>query len=116
MSDSIFTQIIKKQIPATIRFENDDFIVIDDLYPKAPIHVLIIPKIAYESLEAVGENDRDFHHKLLAVARQVAKQLGINDNYKLFMNVGKQVQDVHHLHLHLMGGYKNKSDHLSFSE
>jgi histidine triad (HIT) family protein len=115
-ADSIFTKIIKREIPAKIRFEDDDFIVIDDLYPKAPVHVLIIPKIAYESLEAVPSDDHDFHHKLLAVARQVAKQLGISDNYKLFMNVGKQVQDVHHLHLHLMGGYSKEQSQVTFQE
>lgn len=116
MSDSIFTKIIKREIPSTVRFEDDDFIVINDLYPKAPIHVLIIPKKPYESLEAVQLDDDLFYAKLLKTARQVAKDLGIADNYKLFMNVGKQVQDVHHLHLHLMGGYVGGKGHFNFNE
>lgn len=116
MSDSIFSKIIKREIPSTIRFEDDDFIVINDLYPKAPVHVLIIPKKAYESLEAVDLNDDLFYAKLLKTARLVAKNLGIADNYKLFMNVGKNVQDVHHLHLHLMGGYKAGKGHFNFKE
>jgi histidine triad (HIT) family protein len=116
MSDSIFTKIIKHEIPAVIRFENDDFIVIDDLHPKAPVHVLIIPKKAYESLEAVDPNDDVFYAKLLKTTRQVAKDLGINNNYKLFMNVGKNMQDVAHLHLHLMGGYKTKKGRYNFNE
>lgn len=109
MNDSIFTQIIKRQIPATIHFEDDDFIVIDDLYPKAPVHVLIIPKQPYQSLEAVDFADSEFYTKLLQTARRVAEQLGISDNYKLFMNVGEKVQAVQHLHLHLMGGYQTET-------
>ncbi len=116
MADSIFTKIIKREIPSTIRFEDEDFIVINDLYPKAPIHVLIIPKKAYESLEAVDFDNDIFYAKLLKTARLVAKDLGIAENYKLFMNVGKNVQDVHHLHLHLMGGYKAGKGHFDFNE
>jgi histidine triad (HIT) family protein len=116
MADSIFSKIIKREIPSTIRFEDDDFIVIDNIYPKAPIHVLVIPKKAYESLEAVDFDNDLFYAKLLKTARLVAKDLGIADNYKLFMNVGKNVQDVHHLHLHLMGGYKADKSHFDFIE
>lgn len=115
-TDSIFTKIIKREIPAKIRFEDDDFIVIDDLYPKAPVHVLIIPKQPYASLEAVPIEDAQFTHRLFSTARKVASQLGISDNYKLFMNVGEKVQAVHHLHLHLMGGYSKEKSQLTFQE
>lgn len=116
MTDSVFSKIIRKEIPATIRFEDEDFIVINDLYPKAPVHVLIIPKQPYTTLEEVAFDDDVFYAKLLKTARQVAKNLGIADNYKLFMNVGKQVQDVHHVHLHLMGGYAGGKGHFDFNE
>lgn len=116
MTDSIFTKIIKREIPSNIRFEDDDFIVIDDIHPKAPVHVLIIPKKAYESLEAVELEDDLFYAKLLQTARKVAKILNTSDNYKLFMNVGKKVQDVWHLHLHLMGGYQEGKGHFEFRE
>lgn len=116
MSDSIFTKIINREIPSTIRFEDEDFIVVDDIHPKAPIHVLIIPKKPFESLEAVEFSDDVFYAKLLKTARKVAKDLNIFDNYKLFMNVGKEVQDVPHLHLHLMGGYKTGKGHFNFNE
>jgi histidine triad (HIT) family protein len=108
MSDSIFSKIIKREIPATIYFEDEDFIVIKDIYPKAPVHVLLIPKKVYASLEAVDLNDDLFYAKLLKLARQMAKKLQIADNYKLFMNVGDQVQAIPHLHLHLMGGWQHK--------
>lgn len=116
MADSIFSKIIKREIPSTIHFEDDDFIVIDNIYPKAPIHVLIIPKKAYESLEAVDFDNDLFYAKLLKTARLVAKDLGISDNYKLFMNVGKKVQGIYHLHLHLMGGWDEEKKVSLFSE
>ncbi len=116
MADSIFSKIIKGEIPSAVRFEDENFIVINDIYPKAPVHVLIIPKHPYESLEAVDFDNDDFYASLLKTARKVAKDLGISDNYKLFMNVGKNVQDVHHLHLHLMGGFDQKSGKSLFKE
>jgi len=115
MAETIFSKIIRREIPSTIRFEDDDFIVINDIHPKAPVHVLIIPKKAYESLEAVDLSDDVFYAKLLKKTRQVAKELDIANNYKIFMNVGKEVQDIQHLHLHLMGGWKQTKPVL-FSE
>lgn len=106
---SVFTKIIKRELPATIRYEDDEFIVIDNIAPVAPVHLLIIPKQPYASLEAVDPEDTQFHARLLQVARLAAKQLGIQKNYKLFMNVGSQVQAIHHLHLHLTGGWATTS-------
>lgn len=115
MSDSIFSKIINREIPSNILFEDQEFIVIRDIHPKAPIHVLIIPKKAYQTLEEVAFDDDIFYAKLLKLARQMAKKFNITDNYKLFMNVGNKVQDVPHLHLHLMGGWEQKKSAL-FSE
>lgn len=108
-SKSIFTKIINREIPANIRYENDEFIAIDDINPAAPVHILIIPKKPYETLEEVEQNDEKFHANLFLTARKVAKLAGIEKNYKLFMNVGLKVQAVHHIHLHLTGGWKNMS-------
>ena len=108
MSDSIFTKIIQREIPATIQYEDDAFIAIDDINPKAPVHVLIIPKKPYQTLEAVDLSDTDFHAQILLVARKVAKKMNIAENYKLFMNVGERVQEVHHIHLHLTGGWQQE--------
>ena len=108
MSDSIFTKIIQREIPATIRYEDDAFIAIDDISPKAPVHVLIIPKKPHQTLEAVDPSDTEFHAQILLVARKVAKKMNIAENYKLFMNVGERVQEVHHIHLHLTGGWQQE--------
>lgn len=105
MSDSIFTKIIKHEVPATIRYEDNEFIAFDDIHPHAPVHVLVVPKVQYATLEEVPDSDHEFHAKLLLVGRKVAKQLGIGDNYRFAMNVGFDVQAVHHVHLHVLGGW-----------
>ena len=104
-NESVFTKIIKRELPATIFYEDAEFIVIDNINHVAPVHFLVIPKKPYRSLEEVALTDDHFHAKIVQIARQVAKQLGIEKSYKLFMNVGEQVQAVHHLHLHVTGGW-----------
>lgn len=105
MSESLFTKIINRELPSTIRYEDDEFIAINDIHPAAPVHVLVIPKHPYETLEHINDQDAEFHAKLLQTVRRVAKEVGIADNYKILLNVGKQVQQVPHVHVHLMGGW-----------
>src|SRR5687768_935165 len=107
---SIFTKIINREIPAKIVFENDEFIAFHDVQPSAPVHVLLVPKHHYITLEEFPESDEGLHGRLLLAARKVVKELGIADNYQLFMNVGLNVQDVHHVHLHIKGGWKNSPE------
>lgn len=106
---SIFTKIINREIPATIEYEDDEFIAIRDIHPQAPVHVLVIPKHEYQTLEDVATSDGDFHAKLLVAARTVAKKLGIAQNYRLLMNVGAKMQEVPHVHVHLMGGWDKQA-------
>lgn len=109
-SDCIFCKIVSHELPSTIIYEDKNFIVIKDIKPIAPVHVLVITKKPYTSLEEVELTDSTMHAELLQTARKAAQQLGIADNYKLMMNVGKKVQFVHHIHLHLIGGWdKHKS-------
>jgi histidine triad (HIT) family protein len=112
----IFCQIVHKEIPATIRYEDEKWIAFDDMHKTAPQHVLLIPKTHYASLEAVDSVDKDFHAELLLTARKIAHQLGIQENYKLFVNVGKKVQAIHHLHLHIMGGWGKEKNRLGLDK
>lgn len=105
MPDSVFTQIVHHQIPAKIVYEDDIFIAFEDIHPKAPVHVLIVTKEPYASLEKIAVEDTNLHANILITARKVARKLGIADNYKIAMNVGPGVQAVQHFHLHLMGGW-----------
>jgi histidine triad (HIT) family protein len=107
--DSIFTKIIKRELPATIRYEDDEFIAFNDIHPHAPIHILLVPKKPYRTLEEVDADDAAFHAKILQTARHVAKLVGTADNYRLVMNVGEGVQAVPHVHLHILGGWKDTS-------
>ncbi len=109
MTDSIFTQIINRPIPATIRYEDETFIAFDDIYPAAPIHVLLVPKKPYEKLQDVPEEDAVFHAQYLKTARHVANLVGVGENFQLKMNCGDAVQAVPHIHMHIMGGWKDTS-------
>lgn len=108
---SIFTKIVQRQIPAKIRYEDDTFIAFDDIHPKAPVHVLLVTKEEYPTLEDIDIADEQLHAQLLLTARKIAKELGIQDNYKLMMNVGRDVQLVHHVHMHILGGWPRKEKH-----
>lgn len=100
---SIFTKIINKEIPANIEFEDDKCIVIHDINPKAPVHLLIIPKKEIPSIIDLEDNDSDLIGYLFLVARDIAKKMNL-DGYKLIFNVGeKGGQEIFHLHLHLLG-------------
>jgi histidine triad (HIT) family protein len=105
---TIFEKIRDRQAPAEFVYEDDEVMVIHDLHPVAPVHVLIIPKKHFYTLEDLSLED-ELPAKMIKVARQVAKTLDISDNYKLFMNVGHKVQVVPHIHLHLIGGWEKPS-------
>lgn len=107
MSDSIFTKIINRELPSTIRYEDDEFIAFDDITPSAPVHVLVVPKKPYQTLEDVEIQDTLFMGKLLRVCRIVAQDMGIKENYRLAMNIGSELQAVMHIHVHVVGGWKS---------
>lgn len=79
---------------------------IEDRFPVAPTHVLVIPRRHVDSLHAMGEADRDLLGHLLLVARAVAEKRGVHETgYRVLTNVGKEGgQTVHHFHLHVLGG------------
>ena len=103
----IFCKIIKKEIPAKIRLENDDFIAFDDINPKASIHVLLIPKKHIHSIAGAEDSDFELIGKMLMTARDLAKELNLTSGYRLVFNNGADSgAEVDHLHLHILGGGK----------
>lgn len=108
MANSIFTKIIKREIPADIVFENEEIIAIKDINPQAPVHILIIPKKEIPTINDLTPDDLPLIGKLVDVARQIAKEKGIEkDGYRLVFNVNEGAgQTVFHIHLHLIGGRK----------
>jgi len=100
--DCIFCKIIKKEEPAEIVYENENFIVIKDIKPKAPVHLLVIPKTHIFSLKDIKEKDKELMGELILTSQKVASQKKLK-GYKLLINVGREGgQIIDHLHLHLL--------------
>ena len=106
MSKTIFEKIILREIPANIHFEDQDVIVIDDINPVAPIHLLIIPKKRIKTLNDISEEDSNLIGRLFQIAKQMAKKLNIDESgYRTIFNCNNDGgQTVFHIHLHLIGG------------
>ena len=104
MSDSIFSKIIKREIPATIIYEDDLALAFRDVNPQAPVHFLVIPKKPIVKLSEATTEDQSLLGHLLIVASKVAAQEGLED-FRLVTNNGAAAgQSVFHLHLHVLGG------------
>jgi histidine triad (HIT) family protein len=108
MAETIFAKIIRKEIPAKIVYEDELSLAFHDIHPRAPVHILIIPKKPIESLEDVAPEDQSLIGHLFLVVRKVAAQMGIADHgYRIAINCREGGgQEVPHLHLHLLGGRK----------
>jgi histidine triad (HIT) family protein len=110
MKDCIFCKIINKEIPAKIHFEDKEVIVIEDVNPKVPIHLLVISKKHLKSLNETNVKDQKLLGKLLLTAAKIAKKEKFAQNgYKIIINTGANAgQSVKHLHLHLLNGNYQK--------
>lgn len=106
MIDDVFCKIINGELPSEKIYEDNDYIVIKDIHPEAPVHLLIITKNHYESLHDFKEKDAELLGKSFLVAEKVAQQVGIHDKgYRLIINEGEHGGKlVPHFHIHLLGG------------
>lgn len=108
MTDTIFHKIIRKEIAAKIEYEDDDCIVIHDIAPKAPIHLLVIPKKDLTGIGAMSEADQALIGKLVFVATEMADRFKTREAFRLVMNNGERAgQVVMQLHIHVLGGWKS---------
>ena len=104
-TETIFSRIIRREIPARIEHEDDLCLAFHDVAPQAPVHLLVIPKQPIPSLADVTAADEPLLGHLVAVASSLARKLGLDNGYRLVVNSGHDGgQTVHHLHLHLLGG------------
>jgi histidine triad (HIT) family protein len=104
MSETIFSKIIRKEIPADIVYEDDLTLAFRDLHPQAPVHILIIPKQPIVSIATAEPTDRELLGHLLLTVKRVATQEGLENGYRVVINTGEDGgQTVFHLHLHLLG-------------
>ncbi len=105
-ADCLFCKILAGDVPAELVYESDEAIAFRDISPRAPTHVLIIPRQHIETINDLGPGDAALIGKLFLVAQQLAKDEGISDNgYRVVMNCNADAgQTVFHLHLHMLGG------------
>jgi histidine triad (HIT) family protein len=114
MEDTIFGKITRGEIPTDFLYEDDQCVVIKDLYPQAPTHVLIIPRKPIPMLSMASEEDQALLGHLLVVAGKIADQLGVADAFRLVINNGTGGgQTVFHLHLHILAGRDMKEGELA---
>jgi histidine triad (HIT) family protein len=106
MESCTFCKIINKEIPASMVFEDEKMIAFNDINPQAPIHILLIPREHFSSLNEIPEEKKNILSHLLLKARQIAQEKEIAEKgYRIVLNTARDSgQEVFHIHLHLLGG------------
>ena len=105
MSKTIFSKIIRREIPANIVYEDDFALAFKDVNPQAPTHILVIPKKPIAKVSEATIEDQSLLGHLLLTVKKVAAEAGLSDGYRVVINNGNDGgQTVNHLHLHILGG------------
>ena len=106
VEETIFSKIIRKEIPADIVYEDDLVLAFRDIAPQAPVHFLIIPKKDIPTVNDITEDDEVMLGRLFSAAARLAKEYDVDESgYRLTVNCNSDGrQEVFHLHMHLMGG------------
>ena len=105
---TLFTQIINREIPADIVYEDDVCLAFRDINPQAPVHILIIPKKEIVSIATLTQDDREIVGHIMIKTAEIAKLEGIEESgYRVVTNINEDAgQSVFHLHFHILGGRK----------
>lgn len=107
--ETIFSKIIRREIPADIVYEDDLALAFKDVNPQAPVHILVIPKQPIPQISDAESQDHALMGHLLLTAKRVAQQVGLDNGYRIVINNGSDGgQTVYHLHLHILGGRQMK--------
>jgi histidine triad (HIT) family protein len=102
MTDTIFTKIINREIPANIIFEDELCIIIEDISPQAPLHYLAIPKKEIIGVSDLDDNDNDIMGHLMLTIKKQMQNINVS-NYRLVINNGSEAgQTIFHLHIHIL--------------
>lgn len=101
----IFCKIVEGQIPSTAVHQDEHSYAFADIDPKAPVHILIVPREHIASLDEAGASKQALLGHLISTASKIAQQKGLADGYRVVINTGKDAgQSVEHIHVHLLGG------------
>ena len=105
MNDCIFCKIIKGEIPTKKIFEDEHIYAFEDINPQAPVHILVIPKEHFSSLNAIPEEKKAVLSHILMKARDIAQERDIGESgYRIVLNTGRNAgQEVFHIHFHILG-------------
>ncbi len=105
MTETLFTKIINREIPADIIYEDDECLAFNDINPQAPVHILLIPKTPIDKLVNATAEHQDLLGRLMLKAADIAREQGYEDAFRLVVNNGASVgQTVFHLHIHILAG------------
>ncbi|MEO1622335.1 MAG: histidine triad nucleotide-binding protein [Cyanobacteria bacterium J06632_3] len=103
--ETIFSKIIRREIPADIVYEDDLCLAFKDITPQAPTHILVIPKKPIPKLSEAQSDDKELLGHLLFTVSEIAREQNLDNGYRVVINTGEEGgQTVFHLHLHLLGG------------
>jgi len=113
--ETLFSKIIKGEIPADIIYEDEHCIAIKDIAPKAPVHLLVIPRKIIPRIIDADADDQALLGHLMLVAGKIAEEAGIGEAFRLIVNNGAGAgQTVFHLHVHILGGKNFSESSLGF--
>lgn len=104
-SDCIFCRIVRGELPANKVYEDDDVVVVPDIQPAAPVHLLVLPKEHVETLDAATTKHQALLGKMMLLAPRLAREQGATNGYRIVINNGADGgQEIFHLHVHVLGG------------
>lgn len=107
MENCIFCKIANGEIPSTKLYEDDNMVIIKDLNPQAPVHLLLIPKKHYANIVEMSDEDAQTLAKCVKKLSTLVDELGLENGFRLVSNKGTDgCQSVNHLHIHILGGKK----------
>lgn len=105
MSDCLFCKIAAGEIPSDTVYEDDKIMVFKDIYPKADVHLLMIPKAHYIDLPDISEKDPELMNYMMKKVSDIAKDQGLDNGFRTIINTGKGGgQEIFHIHIHIMAG------------
>lgn len=111
MKDCLFCKIVNGDINSEKIYEDDEILAFKDINPKAPVHILIIPKKHIESLKSIENDDEALMGKIITKIKKIAEEQGLENGYRVVNNCGEDgCQEVMHIHFHLLGGKKLSID------
>ena len=104
-SNCIFCKIVRGEIPGRKVYEDEDLVVIHDIHPAAPVHLLMVPREHFDNLDTAEDRHLRLLGKMQLLAPRLAREQGVTNGYRVVTNNGPDGgQEVYHLHVHVLGG------------